>query len=402
MKKKINFTASIFIGMVLGIILGFIFRNSSNFIVTYLAPIGTVYINLLKLMVVPMVFVSIVNGVVSLGDIKKIETVGKYTIVYFFFTTAVAIIFGLVFANVFKGAFPVFEMNNLSYEPTKTSIIDTLVAMFPSNILKPLVEADMLATIFIALLLGFGILQSGESGMKVAKAFSYLNDIILKMIGIILKITPIGVFCLMANTVAVNGITIVSAIGIVLLITYLTYIIYGAIAYGFSIRVISGENPLKFFKTIIPVITTAFTTSSSNATLPLSLEYSEKVGCDKSVSSFVLPLGCTINMDGSAIYMGILTIFIAKCYGVDLTLVDMVTVVLTSTLASVGVAGVPGSALIMMAMVLEAIGLPVEGVALVAGVDKLFDMGRTCLNVTGDITCSLAVTKFLHRKNKKI
>lgn len=402
MKKKINFTMSIFIAMVLGIILGIIFRNNSGFIVSYLSPIGTIYINLLKMMVVPMVFISIVNGVVSLGDIKKIETVGKYTVIYFFLTTAVAIVFGLVFANIFKGAFPMFEMNNLSYEATKTSIMDTIVSIFPSNMIRPLVEAEMLATIFIALLIGFGLLSTGESGVKVAKAFSYLNDIVLKMIEYILKITPIGVFCLMANTVAVNGITIVSAIGIVLLITYLTYIVYGAIAYGFSIKVISKESPLKFFKTIIPVITTAFTTSSSNATLPLSLEYSEKVGCDKSVASFVLPLGCTINMDGSAIYMGILTIFIAKCYGVDLTLVDMLTVVLTSTLASVGVAGVPGSALIMMAMVLEAIGLPVEGVALVAGVDKLFDMGRTCLNVTGDITCSLAVTKFLHRKNKTI
>lgn len=401
MKKKLSPTAVIFIGMILGIVCGFVFRNYADFIAKYVAPFGTIYINLLKLMVVPMVFVSIANGIVSLGDIKKIENIGIFTIVYFFITTAVAIVFGLVFANLFKGVFPVFDMGNLTYEPTQTSFMDTLVNIFPSNFLKPLVEADMLPTIFISLLLGFGVLLSGKSGEKIAKGFVCLNDVILKMIGIVLKITPIGVFCLMCNTVAANGVAIVSAIGIVLLITYLTYIVYGGIAYSFSIKTLGKTSPLKFFKTIIPVITTAFTTSSSNATLPVSLEYSEKVGCNRDVSSFVLPLGCTINMDGSAIYMGILTIFIAKCYGVDLTLMQMVTVVLTSTLASVGVAGVPGSALIMMAMVLQAIGLPVEGVAIVAGVDKLFDMGRTCLNVTGDITCSLAVSKFMEKKIKK-
>lgn len=400
MKKKLSLTQLIFISMFLGIAVGFIFRNYVDIITKYIAPFGTIYINLLKLMVVPMVFVSIANGIVSLGDINKIKNIGIYTIVYFFCTTAVAIVFGLVFANLFKGVFPVFEMGNLSYEPATTSVMDTIVNIFPSNFLKPLVDSDMLPTIFVAIMLGFGILLAGKSGEKVAAGFSCMNDVIMKMVGIILKVTPIGVFCLMANTVAVNGMTIVSAIGIVLLVTYLTYIVYAAIAYGFSVRTLGKTSPIKFFKTIIPVITTAFTTSSSNATLPLSLEYSEKVGCDKDVSSFVLPLGCTVNMDGSAIYMGILTIFIAKCYGVDLTLLQMITVVLTSTLASVGVAGVPGSALIMMAMVLQAIGLPVEGIAIVAGVDKLFDMGRTCLNVTGDITCSLAVTRFMQKKKK--
>ncbi len=228
-----------------------------------------------------------------------------------------------------------------------------------------------------------------------------MNEVVMKIMMMIIKITPIGVFCLMANVVAVNGASIVGTLALVIGIAYLGYILHVVIVYGCSIRFLSGMSPIKFFKGLAPAMICAFTTTSSNATLPLNIECCNKLGAEPEISSFVLPLGATINMDGTAIYQAVATIFIASCYGIDLTLADMAMVVLTATLASVGTAGVSGAGMIMLAMVLTSIGVPVEGIAIIAGVDKIFDMGRTTLNITGDATCAIWISKLERNKKSK-
>ena len=396
-KKKLNFTSIVLISMVLGIIVGNFMTRCPEIAAKYIYPIGEVYINLLKLLVVPVVLISIINGVVSLGDIKKIGTVGLTTILFFLATTILATTFGLISANIFKPLFPTFDLGGLTYEAVQTNFLDVLLGIFPSNWLTPLIESDMLGVIFIAVLTGFGILLAGENGKKVGEFFNSFNDVILHMMRLIIGLTPIGVFCLMISTIAQNGLSFVPTLGIVLLAAYVTYIVFMIVVYGLSVKLIGKMSPIYFFKKVAFVMTMAFSTASSNATLPSTIKIARDIGCDENITSFVAPLGCTIHMDGSAIYIGIITVFIAKCYGVNLTLIDLLTVVVMSIFASIGTAGVPGAAMIMTTMVLQSLGLPIEGIALIAGIDKLLDMGRTCLNVTGDVVASLVVTKILKK-----
>lgn len=397
-QKKLPLGFFILIALVLGVVAGILLQNNAEWTTNYLKPIGNIYVNLLKLLVVPVVLFSIIDGVVSLGSIKKVGSIGWKTVVFFLITTMFAIIIGLASAYIFKGSFPVLQTADLQYEATTTKFMDVLSNIFPSNWLAPLLNADMLPTIVIALLAGIGILLAKDDGKRVGENFHSFYCVIMKIMGIVLWLTPIGVFCLMANVIAINGASILTALGFVLLAAYVAYIVHTVVVYGLTVGLIAKINPLTFFKKLFPAMTTAFTTTSSNATLPLTIECTNSLGAEKEVSAFVLPLGCTINMDGAAIYMGIISVFIAKCYGIELTLVQLLTIVLTATLASIGSAGVPGAAMVMMAMVLESVGLPVEGIALVVGIDKLFDMGRTWLNVTGDAACALAVDRI--EKNK--
>ena len=389
-KKKLSLSVWIFIGMIVGILVGLCFLKKPEFTTDYLKPIGTIYINLLKFLVVPVVLFSITDGVVSLKDLKRVGSVGLRTFVYYMFTTAIAVVIGLVLANVFKGAFPLLQTTGLEYEAKESpSVMQVIVNIFPDNLLKPMVSADMLPVIVVAIFFGAGILAAGDDGIPVGGAVARMNKVIMQIMMMIIKFTPIGVLCLMANVVAVNGPAIVGNLLIVIGVAYLGYIIHVVVVYGLSVRFLSGMNPLKFFKGLAPAMICAFTTTSSNATLPLNIECCNKMGAEPEISAFVLPLGATINMDGTAIYQAVAAIFIACCYGVDLTLGQMAMIVLTATLASVGTAGVSGAGMIMLAMVLESVGLPVEGIAIIAGVDKLFDMGRTTLNITGDATCAM-------------
>ena len=223
----------------------------------------------------------------------------------------------------------------------------------------------------------------------------------MRVLMMIVKLTPVGVFCLMANVVAVNGPEIIGTLALVIGIAYMGYILHVVLVYGSSIRFLSGMSPIKFFKGLAPAMICAFTTTSSNATLPLNIECCNKMGAEPEISSFVLPLGATINMDGTAIYQAVAAVFIACCYGIDLTFTKLATIVLTATLASVGTAGVSGAGMIMLAMVLTSIGVPVEGIAIIAGVDKIFDMGRTTLNITGDATCAIWISKLERRRKAK-
>ena len=223
----------------------------------------------------------------------------------------------------------------------------------------------------------------------------------MKIMMMIIKFTPIGVFCLMTNVVAVNGADIIGKLALIIGVAYIGYIVHVVVVYGLSVKFLAKMSPFAFFKGIAPAMITAFTTTSSNATLPVNIECCNKMGAEPEISSFVLPLGATINMDGTAIYQAVCAVFIACCYGVQLTLGDMAMIVLTATLASVGTAGVSGAGMIMLAMVLTQVGLPVEGIAIIAGVDKLFDMGRTALNITGDATCALFISRLEREKAAK-
>jgi len=396
-KRKLSLAAWIFIGMFLGIVAGIIFNmlNMGGFTTSYLKPFGTIYINLLKFLVVPVVLLSITNGVVSLKDIKRVGTIGGKTIIYYLFTTAIAIVIGLLFANLFKGMnwFPKLETTDLVYEAKTANFMNTIVNIFPSNALAPLVNADMLPLIVSALFLGAGILAAGEHGQRIGQFVADAYEVTMKILMMIIWLSPIGVFFLLADVIAVNGAAIVGSLALVILVAFIAYIVHVVIVYGASVKFLTKMSPLAFFKGLAPAMICAFTTTSSNATLPLNIECCNKMGSDPEVSSFVLPLGATINMDGTAIYMGVTSVFIASCYGVTLTLGQMATIVLTATLASIGTAGVSGAGMIMLAMVLESVNLPVAGIALIAGVDKIFDMGRTTLNITGDATCAMWISR---------
>lgn len=405
-KRKINLAGWIIICMFAGILVGLLFlmvAPKSTFTSEYLKPIGTIYINLLKFMVVPVVLFSITDGVVSLNDLKRVGSVGLRTFIYYICTTAIAVVIGLAVVNCFKGLFPVLDSavrDSLEYTATDApKVMDVIVGIFPDNLFKPLVEANMLPVICIAIFFGAGILAAGDKGKKIGELINCMNDVTMKILMMVIKLTPIGVFCLMADVVAVNGPKIVGSLALVVGVAYIGYILHIVIVYGCSIKFLSGMSPVKFFKGLAPAMLTAFTTTSSNATLPINIECCNDMGAEPEISSFVLPLGATINMDGTAIYQAVCAVFIACCYGIDLTLGQMAMIVLTATLASIGTAGVSGAGMIMLSMVLMSVGLPVEGIAIIAGVDKLFDMGRTTLNITGDATAAMWVSK-VERKKK--
>ena len=392
--KKLSLTAKIFISMVLGIIAGLLLQGNPAIAVDYIKPVGTIYLNLIKMVVVPVVLLSIMQGIVSLEDIRKVGTLGARTVIYYMCTTALAITLGLVLANVLNvgGGF-VIETGELSYEAAAApSFIDTIVNIFPANFFKPMVEANMLQVICIAIFFGFGIILAGEKGKAASEWIDSFAEVSFKVMGLIIKFSVFGVFALICPVVAQNGPEVLLPLLKVILIAYAAYAAHAILVYSASVKVFAGMSPLTFFKGASQAMLFAFSSASSAGTLPFTLECCEKkLGARKEIASFVLPLGATINMDGTAIYQGVCAIFIASILGVDLTLSNQLTIILTATLASIGTAGVPGSGMIMLAMVLESVGLPVEGIALVAGIDRILDMGRTCINVTGDAACTICV-----------
>lgn len=403
-KKKLSLAAQIFIGLGLGIVAGLIFLSigKAEWAVAYVKPFGTIFLNLIKFIVVPIVLCSIIAGVISMEDIKKVGSIGWKTVVYYLFTTAVAIVIGLIFANLFKGTFKMLQTTDLQYEVAESAgFMDTLVNIFPSNIIQPLANASMLQVIVIALFFGFGIILAGEKGKPLANVITSLSDVSMIIMELILKLSPIGVFCLITPVVAENGPEILGSLAMVLLTAYISYVVHMVVVYSAAVRAMGGLSPVEFFKGMAPAMMFAFSSASSVGTLPLNMECSEKLGAKREIASFVLPLGATINMDGTAIYQGVCSVFIAACYGIQLTPSQLLTIVLTATLASIGTAGVPGSGMIMLAMVLQSVGLPVEGIALVAGVDRIFDMGRTVVNITGDASCAVIVSKLEEKKEKR-
>ena len=401
-KKKMSLAMQIFIALVLAIAAGLLLQHA-QFAETYIKPFGTIFLNLLKFIVVPIVLFSIMCGIISMRDIKKVGAIGLKTVVYYMCTTAFAITIGLIGGNLFKKMFPVIATTDLSYQVgEKTSLMDTIVNIFPSNFISPMAEANMLQVIVMALLIGFAIILVGEEkNTRIITACNDLNDVFMKCMEMILKLSPIGVFCLLCPVVAANGATIIGSLAMVLLAAYVCYIVHAVVVYSFAVKTIGGISPLTFFKEMLPAIMFAFSSASSVGTLPINMECTEKLGTSREIASFILPLGATINMDGTAIYQGVCAIFIASCYGIHLTLPQMLTIIFTATLASIGTAGVPGAGMVMLAMVLTSVGLPVDGIALVAGVDRIFDMGRTTVNITGDASCCVIVSNLEKKREAR-
>lgn len=402
-KKKMSLAMQIFIALVLAIAAGLLLQKHAQFAKTYIKPFGTIFLNLLKFIVVPIVLFSIMCGIISMRDIKKVGAIGLKTVVYYMCTTAFAITIGLIGGNLFKKMFPVIATTDLSYQVgEKTSLMDTIVNIFPSNFISPMAEANMLQVIVMALLIGFAIILVGEEkNTRIITACNDLNDVFMKCMEMILKLSPIGVFCLLCPVVAANGATIIGSLAMVLLAAYVCYIVHAVVVYSFAVKTIGGISPLTFFKEMLPAIMFAFSSASSVGTLPINMECTEKLGTSREIASFILPLGATINMDGTAIYQGVCAIFIASCYGIHLTLPQMLTIIFTATLASIGTAGVPGAGMVMLAMVLTSVGLPVDGIALVAGVDRIFDMGRTTVNITGDASCCVIVSNLEKKREAR-
>ena len=402
MKKKLSLPVQIFLALVAGIVLGLILSfvpGGDDFTESYLKPFGDIFVNLLKFIVVPVVLLSMIDGILSMDDMKKVGSVGWKTVAYFLVTTAIACVIGLAFASIFNGAglFPDLskELGSATYEPPAyNGFMATIVSIFPSNMWESFRTANMLQVIVIALFFGGAIMAAGEKGRLARDIVTSFNEVINKLMAFVIALAPIGVFTYMSWVVATQGAEILGSLALVLLCAYLGYIVHAIVVYSLSAKVFAGMSPIRFFAKAFPAMMFAFTSTSSAASLPVSKECADELGADKDIAAFVLPLGSTVNMDGTAIYQCVATVFLAACANIQLTLGQMVLVVVTATLASIGTAGVSGAGMVMLAMVLEAIGLPVDYIGLIVAVDRLFDMGRTCLNVTGDIACSICVTKW--------
>ena len=405
MKKKLSLPMQILLALVLGILAGLVcgLAGQGKFAENYLKPFGDIFVNLLKFIVVPVVLFSMIGGILSMGDMKKVGSVAVKTVIYFLCTTAIACVIGLALANVFNsaGLFPNLAgaAQSAEYEAVEYSgFMSTLVSIFPTNMWQSFSNANMLQVIVIALLFGGSIMAAGERAKLCRDIVSSFYSVIEKLMNFVISLAPIGVFTYMAWVVATQGAAILGSLALVLLCAYIGYIIHAVAVYSVSAKVFAGIAPAAFFRGASAAMIFAFTSASSAATLPVSKECADNMGAGSGISSFVLPLGATINMDGTAIYQCVATMFLASCAGMHLTISQMALVVVTATLASIGTAGVSGAGMIMLAMTLEAIGIPVSYIGLIVAVDRLFDMGRTCLNVTGDIACSLCVSKWEHRE----
>ena len=394
-----NLSIKILISLVLSVVVGLMAGvEGLPFIKWWIAPIGTIFINLIKMVIVPIVFTSLVVGMTSLGDLKKLGRIGIKTIFIYLLTTAIAIMIGFAVAGIIH---PGIGLEMTAGDAVKVkeapSIMQVFVAMVPTNPVASMAKADILPIIIFALFVGIGILQvGGKKSQLLIDWFDAAAEVSYKIINMVMQFAPIGVFCLLLPVVAENGPKVLLPLLSVIACMAFGSVIHAVAVYSSMARIWGNISPLKFFRGMSEAILIAFTTCSSAATLPINMKNcQEKLGCSRDIASFVLPLGATINMDGTAIYMGVCSLFIANVYGIDLTMAQMGMIVLTGTLASIGTAGVPGAGLIMLSMVLLSVGLPMEGLALVAGIDRILDMFRTTVNITGDaaVTCVINETE---------
>ena len=396
-----NLSIKIFIALVLSVVVGLIAGEPAlSFINWWIAPIGTIFINLIKMMIVPVVFFSLVVGMTSLGDTKKLGRIGAKTVCLYLLTTAVAILIGFGIAGIVSPGTGLDLTSNAAVKVKEApSLMQVLVAMIPANPIDAMAKAQILPVIVFSLFVGIGIVQvGGERAQLLIKFFDAAAEVTYKIIGIVMQFAPIGVFALLLPVVAKNGPAVLLPLMSVIGCVAIGCAIHAVVVYSSLARVWGGHTPMEFFRGMSEAMMIAFTTCSSAAALPINMKNcQEKLGVSREVSSFVLPLGATINMDGTALYMGVCSLFVANVFGVDLTMGQMLMIILTGTLASIGTAGVPGAGLIMLAMVLQTAGLPLEGLALVAGIDRVLDMFRTCLNITGDG----AVTIVMDQEEKK-
>lgn len=413
MKKKRSLTTKIFIGLFLGLITGLIlypFRDNaiiSKYVIGFgFHLVGKTFVNSIKMMVVPLVFVSLTVGASAIGDIKKLGRVGVKTLSFYLITTAIAITIAIGLANIVNPGSGL-DLNTLQKSDysisTAIPFVDVLINMVPTNPVKSMTEGNMLQIIVFSLLLGAALTTLGDKTKKVKALFEELNDVVLKIVEIIMLIAPYGVFALIAKTFATLGYGAMGSLLAYMLTVVGALFIHALITYQGLFVAFTKLNPITFFKKFVPAIVTAFSTSSSSATIPVTLDtVQNKLGVHEDISAFTIPLGATINMDGTAIMQGVATVFIAQVYGIELGLTAYLTVIITATLASIGTAGVPGVGLIMLSMVLTQVGLPVEGIGLIIGIDRILDMTRTAVNITGDAVCTLIVAKSENEFDEKV
>lgn len=412
--KKLGLTARIVIGMAAGILVGFFFKwllagqdERILYILGMELPLktffidgifhigGEIFIASLKMLVVPLVFVSLVCGTCSLSDTSSLGRLGGKTIGLYLITTAIAItlaIFAALLINPGKGV----EMHSdASFDVSEAPpLSQVFIDIFPSNPIESMASGNMLQVIVFAVLFGLAMALSGKAGERLASVFNDLSEVIMKLVTLLMNLAPYGVFFLMAKLFTTLGFETIASLIKYFGVVMTVLILHGLVVYGLILKLLTGLNPLIFFRKMRDAALFGFSTSSSNATMPVTMEaVTKKLGVKNSIASFTVPLGATINMDGTAIMQGVATVFIAQVFMVDLTLTDYLMVIVTATLASIGTAGVPGVGLIMLAMVLQQVGLPVEGIALIIGVDRLLDMTRTSVNITGDAMVSCIVGK---------
>lgn len=401
--KGMNLTKKILIAMILGVVVGLILNPLGDNVVVkeYVVGfgfvlVGSVFVSLIQMMVVPLVFISLTLGAAQMGDIKKLGRIGGKTVGFYLMTTAIAITIAIVIALVIQpGSFMQLTTEELTFEAKQSpAFVQVLIDMVPRNPVDAMAKGNMLQIIIFSLITGTAITILGEKAKLVKELLEQANEVVLNMVMLIMKLAPIGVFALVGRTMATFGFDAIGSLLAYMLCVLLGLLIHGLVTYQGLLFATTGLNPIKFFKNFAPAMVVAFSTSSSNATLPVTIETAEaRLGIKKELASFTLPLGATINMDGTAIMQGVATVFIAQLYGINLGLTDFVTVIATATIASIGTAGVPGVGLIMLSMVLTQVGLPVEAIGLILGIDRILDMCRTVVNITGDAVCSLIVAK---------
>ena len=408
MKKK-TITEKILVAFILGIIFGITLNLVKEYIFTIYGFVtnsilntgGEIFLRALKMLVVPIVFCSLICGICNLKDFTSLGRISIKTISFYIFTTSIAITIAILLASII-GPGESFKSQTTSNEIEITqapNISSILINIIPKNPFESLVQGNMLQVIFFALLIGSAISISKSKGKSANDFFISLNEVILQALQIVMIFAPFGIFCLIANTFATQGVEMILELGKYFFTVVLVLFIHMFIIYGSLIKILAKISPIYFFKNIKECIFFAFSTSSSSATIPITLRnVTENLKVKKKVASFTIPLGSTINMDGTAIMQGVATVFIANIYGQNLFLVDYLTIILTATLASIGTAGVPGVGLIMLGMVLTQVGLPLEGIAIVMGVDRLLDMLRTSVNVSGDATVSYLIDQSENNK----
>ena len=393
-EKKIGLTTKIFIALLLGAVFGIVLcylipdsKVKNDIIVEgILYVIGQGFIRLMKMLVVPLVFCSLVCGSMAIGDTKKLGTVGVRTLVFYLATTALAVTVALSVGNLINPGIGL----DMSAIKTSASTVETM-------------EATSLTDIVFALIIGVILAKMGERAETVANFFSQFNDIMMEMTMMIMSLAPIGVFCLISRTFATIGFSAFVPLAKYMIAVLLALAIQCLGVYQILLKIFTGLNPIRFIKKFFPVMAFAFSTATSNATIPLSIEtLSKKVGVSKKISSFTIPLGATINMDGTSIMQGVAVVFAAQAFGIHLSMADYITVIGTATLASVGTAGVPSVGLVTLTMVFNSVGLPVEAIGLIMGIDRILDMTRTAVNITGDAVCTTIVAHQNKALDKKV
>lgn len=392
-RSKLNLPAQMVIGLLLGVLVGSL--TSTEFTSTWLRPFGQLFITLIRMVVVPLVLATIIAGAAGIHDLSKLGRVATKTLIYYFATTGVAVLIGLLLANLTQPGMGL----DLSTEGLKAkeivppNLIQTLLNIVPMNPVDALAKGNMLQVIFFAVMFGFALSSLGENGRPLLRVFELIGDVMIRMTNIVMIYAPIGVFGLMSYTVSQHGLAVLLPLGKLILVAAVASVLHVLICYLPLIKGVVGISPITFFKAVLEPVLIAFTTCSSAAALPTNLQSVRRLGASKGVASFSIPLGNTLNMDGTAIYMGVSAIFASEVYGMPLSLDQQFTVLLMGLLASIGTAGVPGAGLIMVSLVFTQVGIPPEAIALVAGIDRILDMIRTSINVLGDATGALLVSK---------